>query len=177
MTLPREVRPGRSYFMTRRCTQRQFLLRPDPKTNQALLYCLGVAVERYDMELYWLGTLSNHYHDGVGDPLGPYPEFIAYFHRLVAKVLNARWGRWENFWASEQTSVIELLSPEDSFHKMIYSLVNPVQADVVDKVVYWPGASTLIAQLCGRPMKIKRPSWFFRPDGDMPEEVTLRITR
>jgi len=177
MTLPREVLPGRSYFITRRCTQRQFLLRPDAKTNQALLYCLAVAVERYEMELYWLGTLSNHYHGGIGDPRGHYPEFIAYFHRLLAKLLNARWRRTENLWASEQTSVVVLCSPEDAFDKMIYSLANPVQADVVDRAVHWPGASSLRAQLTGQPLRLRRPSWFFRADGEMPEEVELRLTR
>jgi hypothetical protein len=177
MTLPREVRPGRTYFMTRRCTQRQYLLRPDDKTNQALLYCLAVAVERYEMDLYWLGTVSNHYHDGIGDPLGHYPEFIAYFHRLVAKVLNARWGRWENFWASEQTNVVELLGPEDSFGRMIYSLGNPVLCGLVDKVVHWPGASSLVAQLSDKPLKIRRPKWFFREEGDMPQQVELRFKR
>ena len=101
MTQPREVLPGRSYLITRRCTQRQFLLRPDARTNQAVLYCLAEAAQRFEMDIYWLGTTSNHYHDGVGDPHGNYPEFIAHFHRMLAKLMNARWGRWENFWASE----------------------------------------------------------------------------
>ena len=37
MTLPREVIPGRFYMVTRRCTQRLFLLRPDEETNNAFL--------------------------------------------------------------------------------------------------------------------------------------------
>ena len=41
--MPCEVIPGRFYMVTRRCTQRQFLLRPDAETNNAFLYCLGVA--------------------------------------------------------------------------------------------------------------------------------------
>jgi hypothetical protein len=38
--LPRQVLPRRFYLITRRCCQRQFLLRPDPATNNAFLYCL-----------------------------------------------------------------------------------------------------------------------------------------
>jgi len=30
-------------MITRRCTQRQFLMRPDPVTNNAFIYCLAVA--------------------------------------------------------------------------------------------------------------------------------------
>src|SRR5690348_1149584 len=39
--LPRQVLPRQFYLITRRCTQRQFLLRPDAPTNNAFLYCLG----------------------------------------------------------------------------------------------------------------------------------------
>jgi hypothetical protein len=38
--LPRQVLPRQFYLITRRCTQRQFLLRPDGPTNNAFLYCL-----------------------------------------------------------------------------------------------------------------------------------------
>lgn len=177
MTLPREVVPGRSYLITRRCTQRQFLLRPDDKTNQAVLYCLAEAAQRFQIDPYWLGTVSNHYHGGIGDPLGNYPKFLAHFHRTLAKVLNARWRRRENFWASEQTSVVRLLEPEDHFGKMIYSLGNPVQAGLVDTALNWPGANSLRAQLDDKPLKVQRPAWFFREDGDMPEEVELHFKR
>jgi putative transposase len=34
-----------------------------------------------------------------------------------------------------------------------------------------------MAQLHDKPMTIRRPDWFFREDGDMPEEVTLRFVR
>ena len=38
--LPRQVLPRQFYLITRRCSQRQFLLRPDVATNNAFLYCL-----------------------------------------------------------------------------------------------------------------------------------------
>ena len=51
MTLPREIIPGRFYMVTRRCTQRQLLLRPDEETNNAFLYCLAEAAQRGDVRL------------------------------------------------------------------------------------------------------------------------------
>jgi hypothetical protein len=36
MSLPRQVLPGQFYLVTRRCTQRQFLLWPDAATNVAM---------------------------------------------------------------------------------------------------------------------------------------------
>ena len=44
-------------------------------------------------------------------------------------------------------NVVEFVSAEDGFDKMIYSLANPVLCNLVDKVVHWPGASSLMAQL------------------------------
>lgn len=38
--LPRQVLPRQFYLITRRCSRREFLLRPDPATNNAFLYCL-----------------------------------------------------------------------------------------------------------------------------------------
>src|SRR5215212_10204097 len=46
MSLPRQVLPGQFYLITRRCTQRQFLLRPDRDTNNAFTYCLIEAAQR-----------------------------------------------------------------------------------------------------------------------------------
>ena len=46
VTLPREILPGRFYRVTRRCTQRQFLLRPDAATNNHFTYWLAVAAAR-----------------------------------------------------------------------------------------------------------------------------------
>ena len=82
-------------------TQRQFLLRPDEKTNQAFLYCLGEAAQRFGIEIVGWLAMSNHYHAVVHDPLGRLPDFACHFHQMLAKCLNVRWSRWENLWSTE----------------------------------------------------------------------------
>ena len=121
--------------------------------------------------------MSNHHHLGCYDKAGNYPAFIAHLHKMVAKVMNAHWGRWENLWSSEQTSVVELIEPHDVFDKMIYALTNPVKDHLVTESRHWPGASSLVAQLHDKELTIRRPHWFFAKDGRMPKEVTLRFTR
>jgi hypothetical protein len=59
VTLPRQVLPGSFYKITRRCTQRQFLLRPDDVTNNVFAYCLGEGVIRTGVDP------SCHEHVGV----------------------------------------------------------------------------------------------------------------
>lgn len=173
MTAPREIVCGRVYFLSRRCTQRQFLLRPGPDVEQIYLYCLGEAAERYGITLHaWL-AMSNHEHLIVTDNFGNMPEFMAHFRKMTAKALNAHWGRWENFWAAEQASVVYLVEAEDRFEKLVYLIANPVAADLVDRLSDWPGASSFAQHLSGRSRVVSRPEGFFSEDGPMPQTVTL----
>ena len=59
--LPRQVLPRQFYLITRRCTQRQFLLRPDASTNNAFLYCLIDAASRCEIDVLLPCAMSNHY--------------------------------------------------------------------------------------------------------------------
>ena len=175
MSLPREVIPGRTYLITRRCTQRQFLMRPDAETNNAFIYCLAFAAKRSGVRVLFTTAMSNHHHTGIEDPHGNYPNFLEVFHKLFAKCQNALRGRWENFWASEQTSVVRLVDPDDIVDKMTYALSNPVKDRLVEKAEHWPGASSLGVLAHGKPLTATRPRHFFREDGDMPEILSIEI--
>jgi putative transposase len=177
MSLPREVIPGRTYLITRRCTQRQFLMRPDRETNNAFIYCLVFAAERSGVRVLFTTAMSNHHHTGIEDPDGNYPAFLELFHKLFAKCQNALRGRWENFWASEQTSVVRLVDANDIVDKMTYALSNPVKDRLVEKAHHWPGASSLDALMHAKPLTAARPRHFFREDGGMPDVVSLEISR
>jgi len=175
--MPRRIVAGRVYMVTRRCTQRQFLLRPDPATTNAFVYCLALAAKRTQMQVVAFLAHSNHHHTIVVDTLGRMPEFLEYFHKLVAKHQNALRGRWENFWASEATSVVELLGSDDILAKITYALTNPVKDHLIERAEQWPGASSLRANLDGRPLYVRRPAHFFRKEGGLPESVTLKCER
>jgi len=99
-------------MLTRRCTQRQFLLRPSKKINNILLYCLAVAAERYGMHVHAFFFASNHWHGIASDPHGNRPEFCRWFHEFTSKAINAHLGRRENLWSNEQTSVVDLVPGE-----------------------------------------------------------------
>ncbi len=173
MTAPRLVLPGRTYLLTRRCSERRFLLRPDRRTGAIFLYCLAEAAERFGLRVIaWL-AMSNHYHAVVEDPHGVLPDFLCHFHKLSARALNARWGRWENLWAAEPASAVRLVELADVLDKVVYALANPVADQLVECAIDWPGASSFAA-LDGRQIELERPRGFFRPDGVMPELVALR---
>ncbi len=176
MTAPREILPGRTYLITRRCTQRQYLLRPDLRTRLIFDYCLAEAAARHEIELIAWVAMSNHYHAVVHDPKGRLPAFLEHFHKMLARSLNVRWCRWENFWSTEQTCVTYLPTPQDVFDKVLYVLSNPMAAHLVDRLVHWPGSSSL-QHLDGRETTQERPTSFFNADGCMPARVPLRAVQ
>jgi putative transposase len=175
MSLPRAVFPGRFLFITRRCTQRQYLLRPDDDANNAFIYCLAEAAKLFGMIVIGSQMMSNHHHTIVYDPYGNEVAFRERFHKLLAKCLNVLRGHEEHFWSSEEPCVVELLTPEDVLAKLIYTAINPVKDNLVDQVHQWPGPNFLRALLKGEPLKAHRPRYFFDPDGDMPDAVELEL--
>jgi putative transposase len=175
MPLPRQVLPGAYYMLTRRCSERRFLLRPDSATNNAYLYCLIEAALRFRIDVVIMCMMSNHHHVVIRDRFGRYPEFIEHLHRMIARSQNALRGRWENFWASGQTSVVRLIDRDDVIRKVAYVAANPVQDQLVDRVDHWPGINGLRALLGGHELRAVRPLHFFRKGGPMPQQVAMRL--
>ena len=175
MSRPRQVLPGQFYLLTRRCTQRQFLLRPDGITNNAFVYCLGEAAQRFEIDVLLPIAESNHHHTVFFDRHGCYPQFVEHFHKMLARCQNARWGRWENLWAAEEPCVTRLLDRDAVIDKLVYAACNPVKDLLVERAAQWPGVNGYRELLSGKPLRARRPHHFFRDDGVMPEEVMLSL--
>jgi len=176
MTAPRQVLPGATYLVTRRCAQRQFLLRPSRVTNQTFLYVLALAAERYRVEVHTFCVLSNHAHLVVTDPHANLPAFHQFLDGLVARALNASLGRWEAFWAPDTYSAVRLVSQGDVVDKIAYVLANPVEAGLVAAGSAWPGLWSAPERIGGHAFVVERPKHFFDPRGGLPDRVTLQLT-
>lgn len=174
LTAPREVLPGKTYLVTRRCTQRQFLLKPSRRTNQLVRYCLAVAARKTGVLVHAVCVMSNHWHGVVTDPMARLPEFLEHFHRLLARAQNASLGRWENLWSTDKTSVVLLVSDEDVLEKMAYTISNPTAAGLVRTPREWPG---VVTQRIGERSRVDMPDIFFDPEGPLPESIVLELTR
>lgn len=176
MTAPRQVLAGASYLVTRRCAQRQFLLKPSKVANQVFLYLLALAAERFGIEVHVFCVLSNHFHLIVTDRDARLPAFHQFLDALVARAMNALLGRWEAFWAPNSYSAVRLLSPSDVVDKAAYVLANPVEAGLVASGRAWPGLWSAPEWMGGEVLEVRRPKHFFDPDGGLPEVVRLRLT-
>jgi putative transposase len=162
-------------MLTRNCTQRQYLLRPDPLTNRIFDYCVAEAAKRHSIDVILPSTMTNHHHTTFFDRHGNVIEFMERFHKIFAKAQNAHRGRRENLWASEAPSLVLLETTEDVIDKLVYAATNPVRAGLVEHAHQWPGVNGLAALLKGRKRVIRRPSVYFRSAGTMAAEVTLEL--
>jgi putative transposase len=173
MTAPRRIIPAATYLVTRRCTQRQLLLTPSKLTNSVFGYVLAVAADRYGVMLHACVVMSNHYHLVLTDPRGQLPLFSQFLDSLVARAMNASYGRWETFWAPSSYSAVTLASPEDILDKAAYVLANPAASGLVASGKQWPGVWS-DPELIGRDgLTFERPDHFFDRNGSMPKTATL----
>ena len=175
MSAPRQIVPGTTYLLTRRCTQRQFLLRPSRRINQIVRFCLAYAAERFAIRIHAYVALSNHMHIVATDIHGNLPDFMHWLDEYVAKCVNAHLGRWESFWAPGSYSAVRLTDPDDVLARMVYVYTNAVDAGLVHTARDWPGAKSLPEDLVKHPLEIQRPAGFFRRDGSVPKKVPLRL--
>jgi REP element-mobilizing transposase RayT len=162
------------YLISRRCGQRELLLRPDDLTNRIFLYCLAVAAQRFNIGIIAVVMMSNHYHAVVYDPDGVIPRFLETFHAISARAINRRRKRRENLWSAEQPNINYLVETNDVIDKTVYTLTNPVTDHLVDKALNWPGVSSM-AWLDGRTVTIERPDGFFLSNGPLPKRVALKL--
>jgi putative transposase len=175
MTAPRQVLTGTTYLVTRRCTQRQFLLRPSKLTSGIFAYVLAIASERYGVEVHAYCVLSNHYHLLLTDRDGRLPAFQQFLDALVARAVNSVLGRWESFWAPSSFSAVALASNQDVIDKAAYVLANPVAAGLVIAGREWPGLWSS-PEAIGGEVLVRRPKRFFARRGLLPESIALKLT-
>lgn len=176
MTAPRRVLPGATYLVTRRCTRREFRLRPSESTNAIFLFVLAVAARRYRVRLHAFCVLSNHFHLVVTDSQARLPAFLQYLDSLVGRATNASMGRWEDFFTRESYSAVALTTPQDVLDKAAYVLANPVAAGLVRKAREWPGLWSAPERIGAGALQAPRPKTFFNQKGSMPEVAELELT-
>jgi REP element-mobilizing transposase RayT len=175
-TPPRQVFEGETSLVSRRCSERRYLLLPSAATNAIVLYVLAVAAERYGILLHAFCVMSNHLHLVLTDPRGLLPYFEQYFDGVVAKALNCSLDRDESFWGPDSYSAVRLMNADSILEKVVYTLANPVAAGLVPHGREWPGLWSDPALFGGEGIEVERPDIYFSDKGPMPASVRLRLT-
>jgi REP element-mobilizing transposase RayT len=166
--MPRPIRmlnPSEIFFLTVRCFQRRYLLRPSQETVEVLGGVLARSVRLHGVELFGFSVISNHLHLIVRAPRGNLPRFMQYLltniSKKVGKLVGWRGSFWERRYSAEpildETALLERLS---------YVLSHGVKEGLVRRCRDWPGLSCLPQLLDGRPRAFRWFNWTRRSSGN-----------
>lgn len=178
MTRRRIIEPGTTWALSRRTTQRYFLLNPDQgrELEQCYWYCLGLAAQRFGVVVHAACLMSTHSHEVVTDVRGVLPRFLQEFHRLLALTTKALRGWPGEVFDKRSTGQHALLTTEAMLEALGYLIANPVEAGAVRYAKDWPGAHTLPHDIGARVLRVKRPPHYFDPENaKWPQLVELRL--
>lgn len=176
MSLPRQVLPGTTYFVTRRCSERRFFLTPSAQVNQVFLFCLAMAARLTGVQMHAICVMSNHFHLLLTDVWGVLPAFMAWANRHSAICLKLLRGRAGPIWdASEKYSAVALVTPLAVYRKLVYTLTNPAKAGVVGTYTEWSGVCVGHDQWGNGPIDTVRPSMYFKPRKEAPPGLVLSV--
>ena len=177
MTRSRSIVSSTTYLITRRCTRREFWVRPGSFLNQLVCYALAYAATLYGLEAHAVCVMSNHYHLIVTDPGGRLPEFEEWLNRTLAKAVNLLYARNGVLWEPERSySAVELEDADSVLEKLVYVLVNPVAAGLVSHGKRWPGVRAAPLE-AGTTLGAKRPKLYFNPKGRLPRQSRVDLTK
>jgi len=176
MTMPRQALKGSTYLVTKRCIERRCLIVPRDKVPDILAYCLTNAANTHGIDIHTIATMGNHTHSLVTDTEGKIDEYLRDAHSTSGRALNCYLGRAGPLWSSEQTSLVRLEDPEEVLEKLVYCIVNPVKANLVEKPEQWPGFKTLPAHLTQAPKQQKRPDTAYFKRSKLAQEASLTLT-
>ena len=171
MTQPRRHIAGQIAFITRRCSERRFFLRPDDYINQSIPYELGRAAERHGQQVYGVMAMSNHVHLAVGDTTGDRSYFMRDSMSGIARSRNRDLNREGHFWESGSYNDTVLLDQDAIERKLLYTWLNPVQAGLVERAEDWPGFK-IMPKHWGETIRIEKPAKFYGIDSPDVVEFT-----
>ena len=135
----RHLPPNTSWFVTSRCLQAQYLLRPDKEMTKRFGYWLGRALKRHPgIELFAAVQMSNHFHFVLKAATSELASFMAYFEANLAKAINQLRKRTGTVFHRRYSA--EPILDEAAFDdRILYTVINPVRAGLVRSHEQWPG--------------------------------------
>jgi len=152
-------------FVTTRCFQRRFLLRPSAETNEVLGGVLARALRLHGVELYAFSVLSNHMHLIVRAPRGNLPTFMQYLLTNISKKVGKLVGWRGSFW-ERRYSAEPILDDAALLERVRYVLAHGVKEGLVRLCRDWPGLSCLPFMRDGEPRSFPWFNWTRRASGN-----------
>ena len=154
----RMLLPDNVYFVTNRCVDEQFFLKPDKKINSITGAWLARALAKYGkgIILYGFVFMSNHFHFLLKDTKGTMPKFMWYFQSNLAKAINKEHGRHGGSIFARRYDAVPVADDKSLLNRLVYILGNGVKAGLVEKGSQWPGLSSYGASVKGEELSFRQ---------------------
>jgi len=164
--MPRYLRyqpePHTLVFVTDRCFQGRFLLRPSPSINATIVGVLARALERFDVRLYGHCFMSNHYHLLLSAGSAAHLSgFMQYFKGNLARKLGRAHDWPGKFWEHRYHSS-PVMDDNAAIERMKYIFSNAVKENLVARVSEYPGVHCHHELVDGRTLRGHWEDWSAR---------------
>ncbi len=149
--MPRKLRyqpeEWMTQFVTLRCIQSRFLLRPSGEVNELVVGVLHRASQQSEVKLHAVGVLSGHLHllvtSRTATDLSSYMRFVG---SNIAREVGRLHDWSECFWGDRYASAL-CLDDKAVVDRLAYTLLQGVKEGLVSAARYWPGVHSYRA-LC-----------------------------
>jgi len=139
MRRPRRQTPGARWFVTTRCAGACFRLRPDATRRDYVGFFLGRALGLCaGIQLHAAVQMSNHLHLVLMDCEGELSDFMREFLGPLAKAIN-RLDAVHGPLFERRYAATEIVDEAALVERIVYTLTNPVAANLVASFLDWPG--------------------------------------
>lgn len=130
-------------FVTNRCIEAMFLIRPDDdgETQRICLACLAWAAKKHEVEIFAYVFMSNHFHLLVRALQQNLSAFMRDFQRELAARLNRHRNRSGTVFP-RPFDAPKVIGDEMFLEKLKYIVNNPCLSDLVRHPKDWPGVSS-----------------------------------
>jgi REP element-mobilizing transposase RayT len=149
--------PEGIYFITGRCLQARFLMRPSVAVNNIVGGVLARAMGSFDVEVFAFVFASNHFHMLVRSRSGVIPAFMQYLRSNVAKKLGRRVDWHGKFW-DRRYDAAPVLDDDALVGRLRYILAHGVKEGLVARCASWPGLTSIPEILGSGPREFVWPA-------------------
>lgn len=137
----RDTDPTKVHHISCRTRNAEILFVPIPEIVNIIGGVIAKYRQEYNIKLYSVTVMSNHYHMSVNAPLGNVSHFMENVNREIAKRINWFLGRKGSVWGRRYDDQV-VVEVSDQLECLLYILTNPVKHHQVCHAKTWPGISS-----------------------------------
>jgi len=134
----RDITPDKVHLLTCRTRNSEILFVPRPKITNCIGGVIAKYAKKYEITLYAVIVLGNHYHILASSKDGKLPLFAENIGREIAKRVNRLLHRKGSLWGKRYDDQL-VIEQYDALEGLLYTLTNPTKHKLLahSKLLAW----------------------------------------